>query len=310
MQSLTPGSDSPSGEAILAPPTASVAVRSLHALRTAGSLIRRYPFPALMALILIVIASASALAGVIAPFDPDAVEPLNRLQAPSWSHIMGTDALGRDVFSRILFGGQVSLQISVLAVGVASVISVQIGLLSGYLKGWVDVAVQRFVDVLLSFPGLFIIISISVFFGESRVVLISAIAIVLLGAGIRVARSAAMQVGTLPYIEAAQTIGATTPRIVFRHVAPNILAPVMVVATAQLGIAILLEATASFLGFGVQPPTASWGQMLGGEARVHMIEQPWLSLWPGLAIFLTVFSFNILGDTLRDILDPRLRGSQ
>ncbi len=301
-------SDSPSAEAALEAPPPTLTSRLPGLLPEALRLTRRYPLPALMIVVLLTIGIASGLASVIAPFDPNAVDPINRLQAPSWSHIMGTDAIGRDVFSRILFGGRISLGISVTAVALGTTIAVTTGLVAGYLKGRVDIAVQRLVDVLLSFPGLFIIISVSVFLGETLVVLVGAISIVLLGAGIRVARSSAMQVSTLPYVEAAQTIGARTPRIVFRHVAPNIMAPVMVVATAQLGIAILLEATASFLGFGVQPPTPSWGQMLGGEARVHMIEQPWLSLWPGLAIFLTVFSFNILGDTMRDVFDPRLRG--
>ncbi len=314
MRFSTPGSVSVSAEAVApAPP---LAVRSGRLVLRGLALARRYPFQTVVLLILLTIGAGSGLASVIAPNDPNVVDPFIRLQAPSWSHIMGTDALGRDIFSRILWGGRVTLEISVASVGIATVLAISIGLVSGYKGGWVDAVVQRFVDILLAFPGLIIVISLFLFIGPgSRIdlgrieLLIVTIAITLLGAGIRVARAATMQVRTMPYVEAAQAMGAWTPRILARHVAPNIFAPVMVIATAQLGIAILIEATASFLGFGVEQPTAAWGFMLGREAATHMTEQPWLSVWPGLAIFLTVFSFNILGDTLRDVLDPRLRGS-
>ena len=222
---------------------------------------------------------------------------------------MGTDALGRDVFTRVLYGGRASLGISVASVGFAIAISTVVGLVSGAVSGWFDALVQRVVDVLMAFPGLIIVISLTAFLGNSISLLIVVIAIALLGAGVRVARAAAIQVSSQPYIEAARTLGAGQARIIGRHILPNALPPIMVIATAQLGIAILIEASVSFLGYGIQPPAASWGYMLGAEARLHMIEQPWLSVWPGLAIFLTVFSFNIIGDALRDAFDPRLRGA-
>lgn len=309
MRSSTPASDFLSAEAAAVP----LGTRAGNGVFKLGRTIRKYPFPAATAAFLLMMAAVAVLAPVIAG-DPNTVEPLIRLEAPSAEHVFGTDALGRDVFDRVAFGTRITLLISVASVAMASVFSVGLGLVSGYKGGWFDSIIQRFVDVLLSFPGLFVIISLASIvpgglFGSNTALLIVTIAIVLLGAGTRVARGATLQVVSLPYVEAAESMGANTRRIIMKHILPNILAPVMVVATAQLGIAILLEATASFLGFGVQPPTPSLGFMLGSEARVHMTEQLWLSIWPGLAIFLTVFSFNILGDTMRDVFDPRLRGS-
>ena len=271
--------------------------------------VRRYPFPCLMALVLLLIGLGSGLADYVAPADPLAINPRDRLFGPTASYIMGTDALGRDVFTRVLYGGRASLGVSIASVGIAIAISTFVGLVSGAVSGWFDVLTQRIVDILMAFPGLIIVISLTAFLGNSVGLLIVVIAIALLGAGIRVARAAAIQVSSQPYIEAARTLGAGQARIIGRHILPNAMPPILVIATAQLGIAILIEASVSFLGYGIQPPAASWGFMLGAEARIHMIEQPWLSVWPGLAIFLTVFSFNIIGDALRDAFDPRLRGA-
>ncbi len=277
--------------------------------RAAIRVVRRYPFPCLIALVLLLIGAGTGLADVIAPYNPNAVNPIDRLQGPNSTYWMGTDALGRDVFTRVLYGGRASLGVSVASVALGVMVATSIGLVSGALGGWFDVLVQRVVDMLMAFPGLIIVISLTAFFGTSVSLLVVVIAIALLGGGIRISRAAAIQVGSQPYIEAARTIGATTPRIIVRHILPNALPPIMVIATAYLGVAILIEASVSFLGYGIQPPAASWGFMLGAEARIHMIEQPWLSVWPGLAIFLTVFSFNIIGDALRDAFDPRLRGT-
>ncbi len=285
------------------------AFEAVRVLRGAGRMLQRYPFPCLIALVLLLIGAGSGLAELIAPYDPNAVAPLDRLQGPNSTYWMGTDALGRDVFTRILYGGRASLGVSVASVGLSIVVASALGLVSGAVGGWFDVLVQRAVDMLMAFPGLIIVISLTAFLGTSVALLVIVIAIALLGGGIRIARAAAIQVGSQPYIEAARTVGATTPRIIVRHILPNALPPILVIATAYLGIAILIEASVSFLGYGIQPPAASWGFMLGAEARIHMIEQPWLSVWPGLAIFLTVFSFNIIGDALRDAFDPRLRGS-
>ena len=291
-----------SGAAVIASGAVSVAVRLAH-------LVRRYPFPCLMGFVLLLIGLGSGLADFVAPADPLAINPRERLYGPTTTYIMGTDALVRDVFTRVLYGGRASLGVSIASVGIAMAISTLVGLVSGAVGGWFDVLVQRVVDILMAFPGLIIVISLTAFLGNSVGLLIVVIAIALLGAGIRVARAASIQVSSQPYIEAARTLGAGQGRIIGRHILPNALPPIMVIATAQLGIAILIEASVSFLGYGIQPPAASWGFMLGAEARIHMIEQPWLSVWPGLAIFLTVFSFNIIGDALRDAFDPRLRGA-
>lgn len=309
MSSSTPESDSLSAEAPpqLAPRAERMLRRSPHALRYA---LRYYPLAVLTGLFLLVVVVAAIFAGVLAPFDPEAVDPVIRLQGPSWSHIMGTDPLGRDQFSRIIFGARSTFVVAVGSVALAAGGGLVVGLVSGYLSGWTDAIMQRLVDILLSFPGLTIVISLAAFFGTSKLLLIVAIGFSLLGASVRVARGATLQVSAQPYVEAAQAMGAWTPRVIFRHIMPNILAPVVVIATAFLGIAILIEASASFLGFGIQPPEPSWGAMLGGDARAFLSRQPWLSVFPGLAIFATVYSFNILGDTLRDITDPRLRGSR
>ncbi len=306
MASSTPASasapDPRDGVAALLAGASGVALR-------VGRVARRYPFPCLMAIVLLLIGFGSGLADLVAPADPLAINPRERLYGPTTTYIMGTDALGRDVFTRVLYGGRASLGISIASVSIAIVISTFVGLVSGSLGGWFDAIVQRIVDVLMAFPGLIIVISLTAFLGNSIGLLVVVIAIALLGAGIRVARAASIQVSSQPYIEAARTLGAGQWRIIGRHILPNALPPILVIATAQLGIAILIEASVSFLGYGIQPPSASWGFMLGAEARIHMIEQPWLSVWPGLAIFLTVFSFNIIGDALRDAFDPRLRGA-
>ena len=285
------------------------AFEATRLLRGFGRVLRRYPFPCLVTLVLIVIGLGSGLAELIAPYEPRAIAPYDRLQGPNATYWMGTDALGRDVFTRILYGGRASLGISVASVGLAVVVASAVGadLRRGRrLVRRVGAAGGRHADGL---PGLIIVISLTAFLGTSISLLIVVIAIALLGGGIRISRAAAIQVGSQPYIEAARSIGATTPRVIVRHILPNALPPILVIATAYLGIAILIEASVSFLGYGIQPPAASWGFMLGAEARIHMIEQPWLSVWPGLAIFLTVFSFNIIGDALRDAFDPRLRGA-
>ena len=278
---------------------------------------RAYPFPAVCAAIILVIGISSGLADILPLADPERADPVNRLQSPSSSHWFGTDGLGRDVLARVIHGGRLTLLVSVASVGVSITVATTIGVTSGYLRGWFDIGIQRLVDMLQSLPGLIIVITLFLFIGpgsgpdlSAKLVLIIGIAFVLLGGGIRVSRGATLQIASLPFVEAALTIGASTPRILFRHIAPNIFAPMVVIATAFLGIAILIEATASFLGFSVEPPTPAWGDMLGNDGRAAMIEKPLLSVWPGLAIFLTVFSFNIIGDALRDALDPRLRGSR
>jgi peptide/nickel transport system permease protein len=269
---------------------------------------RQNPLGAFGGLITSLVLIVAVFGPFVAPQRYDHVNVPDRLQAPSKAHILGTDSLGRDVLSRIIYGARVSAGLSLSAVLIASLIAITLGLLSGYTGGTFDMLVQRLVDVLLAFPGIILLISLTAFLGRGLPQLAIGIAILLIAGSTRVCRAATLQAKAQPYVEAAVSLGASRPRIIVRHILPNIFAPLMVVATGQLGFAILIEATASFLGYGVRPPYPSWGSMLGGDARSYLQHVPLLSVWPGLAIFLTVYSLNVLGDTLRDVLDPKLRG--
>ena len=271
--------------------------------------VRRYPFPCLVTLVLVLIGAGSGLADFIAPYDPNAINPTDRLQGPNSTYWMGTDALGRDVFTRVLYGGRASLGVSVTSVALGVVVATAVGLVSGALSGWFDVLVQRIVDMLMAFPGLIIVISLTAFFGTSVSLLVVVIAIALLGGGIRISRAAAIQVSSQPYIEAARTIGATTPRIIVRHILPNALPPIMVIATAYLGVAILIEASVSFLGYGIQPPRG----VVGVHARGRGADSH-----DRAALALGLAGPGDLPDRVllqhhrrraRDAFDPRLRGS-
>ncbi|MPZ23691.1 MAG: ABC transporter permease subunit [Dehalococcoidia bacterium] len=241
--------------------------------------------------------------------DYDTADPVQRLEGPSWEHPFGTDNLGRDVLSRMVWGTRISIAIGFGSVALALVVATTIGLLSGYVGGWIDTVLQRLVDVWMSFPGLILALTLVTMFGAGYTSLLIAIGLVLGGAISRVVRSAALSTRDTDYVQAARVLGAGPIRLLLRHVLPNIVPVLIVLASVQVGSAILLEATVSFLGYGVPPPEPSWGSMLAGDARSFMLQQPLLSLWPGIAIFLAVYGFNMLGDALRDVLDPRLRGA-
>jgi peptide/nickel transport system permease protein len=244
------------------------------------------------------------LGSVVWRLDPNSTA-YGRLTNPSWAHPFGTDALGRDTLARIIHGSQVSLQVGVIAVGIAFVIGGVLGLVSGYAKGVVDSFVMRIVDVLFAFPGLVLAIVISGLLGPTRRNAMIAIGVALAPMFARVVRAAVLETMSLPYIESARALGAGPARTIRRHVVPNILAPVIVLVTVYLATAILTEAALSFLGLGTQPPEASWGNMLS-EARNYIYQSVWMSVFPGAAIMLLVLGFNFLGDGLRDVLDPRL----
>ena len=228
-----------------------------------------------------------------------------RLQDPSWAHPMGTDELGRDTMARIIHGAQVSLQVGVISVGIALVLGLSLGLLSGFYGGKVDGILMRFVDLMFALPGLVLAIVIAGLLGPNRRNAMIAIGIVITPAFARVVRGAVLEVMGFPFVESARALGASHGRIMARHVLPNIAAPLIVLVTVYLSTAILSEAALSFLGLGTQPPEASWGGMLS-SARSYLDIDPWLSIFPGLAIMIVVLGFNFLGDGLRDILDPRL----
>ena len=263
----------------------------------------------LVSLILILVVIVMALfAPLIAPFDPLESHAIDRLQAPNSQYLLGTDQLGRDVLSRIIYGARISLLVGLISVGIATVCGGLIGLISGYFGGVLDMIVQRVVDAFQAFPGLILALALMSVFGSGIVQVTVAIAIVIAPSQSRVIRGATLSVKENAYIEAARALGANDLRIIARHVLPNVTAPILILASTTLGLAILIEGALSFLGLGTPPPTASWGGMLTGSARAYMERVPTLSLFPGIAISLTVLAFNLLGDTLRDIWDPRLRG--
>jgi peptide/nickel transport system permease protein len=236
--------------------------------------------------------------------DPNELAGL-RFESPSWAHPMGTDELGRDTMARIIHGAQVSLQVGAISVSIAFVGGVLFGLLAGYYKGVLDTVLMRLVDIMFSLPGIVLAIIIAGLLGPNRRNAMIAIGIVILPAFARVVRGAVLEVMGYPYTESSRALGASSLRIMTKHVIPNIGAPLLVLVSVYLSVAILAEAALSFLGLGTQPPEAAWGSMLS-TARTYIDVAPWLSVFPGAAIMLVVLGFNLLGDGLRDILDPRL----
>ncbi len=257
---------------------------------------------AIVVLLTILIALAAPL---IAPYDPDS-QGSARLLPPSWDNLMGTDELGRDTFSRIVYGSRVSLQVGIIAVLIALVIGALLGIVAGFFGGRLDSWLMRGVDILFAFPGLVLAIVIAGLLGASRTNAMIAIGVVYAPAFARVIRGSVLSVMNEPYVEAGRVAGATNGRLVRQHVLPNIIAPLIVMTTVYLSSAILSEAALSFLGLGTQPPQPSWGGMLN-LARTYMEISPWMAIFPGLAIMIVVLGFNFLGDGLRDVLDPRLR---
>jgi peptide/nickel transport system permease protein len=236
--------------------------------------------------------------------DPDELASL-RFEGPSWAHPMGTDELGRDTMARIIHGAQVSLQVGAISVSIAFVGGVLFGMLAGYYKGILDAVLMRLVDIMFSLPGIVLAIMIAGLLGPNRRNTMIAIGIVILPAFARVVRGAVLEVMGYPYTESSRALGASGLRIMVKHVIPNITAPLLVLVSVYLSVAILAEAGLSFLGLGTQPPEAAWGNMLS-TARTYIDVSAWLSIFPGLAIMIVVLGFNLLGDGLRDILDPRL----
>jgi peptide/nickel transport system permease protein len=262
--------------------------------------------------VIVVMAAAAALAPWVAPYDPLAVDYGAMLAAPSAEHWFGTDAFGRDVLSRIIYGARTALAIGFIASFLGCTLGAVIGTASAYFGGKIDLVIQRFVDILLSFPIIVLALVVVTVLGKWQLLgidmnLISAIAIPIVPKVARVVRSSALAIRTMPYIDAARAAGYSHTRIIFRHMVPNIVAPFLIMFTAFIAQAILLEASLSFLGLGVTEPTPAWGLMLSGNAADFYREAPWMILFPGLAISLAVFAFNLFGDSLRDWLDPKFK---
>ncbi|MCC7363293.1 MAG: ABC transporter permease [Dehalococcoidia bacterium] len=260
-------------------------------------------------LVFIVILVLTALfAPVIAPHDYSERTGA-ALADPSADHLMGTDKFGRDLFSRIVYGSRATVKIGLGAAALATATALVIGMTSGFIGGWYDTIVQRLVETIMSLPGIVIVLSVVAFAGGGETTTLLVLGFLAAPGMSRVIRGATIQVRDAQYIEAARAVSASTPRLILRHTLPNIVAPTVVVGTLAVGNAILAEAALSFLGFGVNPPTPSWGQELNASGRTYFQIAPHLAIFPGVAISLAVFSFNMLGDALRDVLDPRLRNT-
>ena len=281
--------------------------RVLHFI---GRLFREKPLGAAGAVVFVLFLFCGAFADVLAPYGMNQINPINRLKPPSLQWPFGTDNLGRDMLSRCLYGAQLSVIIGFSAASIATVISVVVGIVSGYLGGKFDLVMQRFVDAWMSFPDLIILIVVVSVVGPGMPQIIGTLGLLLGIAGSRIIRGAVLSVRENMYVHAAQSTGASTFRVLWRHILPNVMAPVIVLFTTRVGTVILAESGLSFLGLGVPPPAPTWGGLLSGSGRTFMLQGPWLALAPGLCLTVVVYATNMFGDALRDLLDPRMRGSR
>ncbi|WBB80658.1 ABC transporter permease [Micromonospora sp. WMMD882] len=272
--------------------------------RRALSALRHDPPAVVGALVLLVLAVVGAAGPWLAPDGVNDVDPDRMLQAPSWSHPFGTDELGRDVLSRVLVAARVSLQVGLVSVGIALAVGVTLGLLAGWYRGWLDNILMRAMDVLFAFPVLLLAVAIVAVLGPGLRTAMIAVGVVYTPIFARVTRASVLSVREQVFVRAAVSIGTSDLRILRRHVLPNVAAPLIVQTSLSLAFAILSEAALSFLGLGIQPPDPAWGRMLY-DGRGFVTEAWWLGFFPGAAIFLTVLAFNLVGDALRDVLDPR-----
>jgi peptide/nickel transport system permease protein len=264
------------------------------------------PLGAISAVVIVLLVVLAIAGPLLTPYDPIKPNALLTRQKPSAAHLFGTDQIGRDVFSRVIAGARPSLEVGLMSVLLGTVAGSFFGLISGYFGAGTDFAIQRVMDAILSIPALILAVSVAAVLGIGLRNVIIAIAIVIIPASARIVRGATLAVRQNPYIEAAHALGARDWRVIRLHVLPNVLAPIIVIASIQVGTAILAEAALSFLGLGTQAPNPSWGADLAAARPVVTIAV-WLSIFPGLAISIVVLSFNLLGDALRDLLDPRLR---
>jgi peptide/nickel transport system permease protein len=285
--------------------------------------IRRYPLGAIGGLIFALFILTAIFAPFLTAFDPTSTNPKSSLANPGAAHVLGADFMGRDMWSRIVYGARISLIVSIGATFLGCLLGVTIGLLSGYFGGWLDLIVQRFIDIMQALPLLVMALVMAASIGpaitenlawlglpplvSSTMPTIIAIAIPSIPNVARIIRSNTLQLREMPYVEAARAVGMNEVEIAIRHVLPNTIAPLIVLGTAQLGSAILTEASLSFLGLGIPEPHPSWGRMLSESAAEYVRTAPWLVIFPGIAISLAVFGTNLLGDAVRDILDPRQR---
>jgi len=278
--------------------------------RRVGRTLRRMPVTGIVGgVVLLVFVLAAILAPVVAPYDPNTGDTVQRLIAPNGSYWFGTDQLGRDIFSRVIWGGRYTLGASLAVVVMSSALASVIAIISGYFGGKIDLVIQRFVDAWIAFPAFVLLIALISMLGPSLRNVIIVLSIASAGGMARILRANVMTVKEAPYIEMARVIGAGNVRIMFQHILPQIVPLILILASVQLGGVVLSLASLGFLGFGIPPPTPEWGSMLSGRARDFMYSAYWLALFPGLAITITVLSLNLFFDSVRDVIDPRMRGS-
>jgi ABC-type dipeptide/oligopeptide/nickel transport system permease subunit len=276
-------------------------------LRALWNVMRKKPLGMASAILLLALVLTAIFADVLAPYDPLETRPEIRLSAPSRAHPFGTDDIGRDVLSRVVYGARISLWVGLLAVGIGTMVGMVIGLICGYWEGRIDIVLQRVMDAIQAIPGLVLALAIVSVLKPSTTNAMLAIAVVIIPGNSRIVRGSVLSAKQNRYVEAAQALGCRQLKIVLTHILPNVTAPILVIGSIWLGNAILIEASLSFLGLGTQPPIPSWGLMLSSTGRAFMEQAPWLAIFPGLAISLAVFGFNLFGDTLRDAWDPKLR---
>jgi len=275
--------------------------------RAARQFVRRQPLGTAGLVIVLVMFAAGAMAGWIAPYDPEANDFAAMMEAPSWAHLLGTDQLGRDIFSRLVFGARTALLVGFSSAVVGGLIGLVLGVTSAYFGGWFDLVFQRVLDVLMAFPLIILALAVVAVFGTGVFNVIVAITIPLVPRCGRVVRASALAVREVPYVDAARALGFSHARIVLAHMVPNVVAPFLILLSAFVGQAILAEASLSYLGLGVQEPVPAWGLMLQGGAEEYATTAPWIAVFPGLAIVLTVLGISLFGDALRDAIDPKLR---
>jgi peptide/nickel transport system permease protein len=255
---------------------------------------------------LLLVVLAALAAPLVSPYDPIKTNQRLSLESPSPAHLMGTDRFGRDIFSRVVWGGQTSLPIGLVSVAIGVLVGVSLGLLAGFYGGWTDAISMRLVDLLLAFPGILLALAIIAILGGSLTNLMIAVGIAAVPEYVRITRGTVLSLKEREFVVAARVIGCRGPAIMLRHILPNVVAPLIVLATLGMAAAIITGSTLSFLGLGIKPPTPEWGNMLA-EGREFLQRAPWVAFFPGAAIMLTVLSINLLGDGLRDAFDPRMR---
>ena len=295
-------------ESMVATPLRAPLGRKMAFAKSLAATVRMNPLGVLSAILVVLTIFAAIGAGVLSPQDPNAVNVRERLSAPGVrSYLLGSDELGRDILSRVLYGARISLLISISAVGLGCSVGATIGVLSAYFGGMIDSVAQRVLDGFMAFPMLILAISVVGVFGASTQNVILAVMVTLIPQANRVIRAIALSVKETEYTQAARALGCTPLHILTWHIVPQCVSPLLVIATSSMGWAIIAEASLSFLGVGIPPPTATWGGMLSGAAQKYSESAPWLVIFPGFAIALCVFAFNMLGDAVRDWLDPRIR---